>query len=232
LNATARLRLGFLSTGIIVLVLVLLYLLSFTQIGFKLTHTNITELTVYLRSYGSFAIMISIFAILVHTFIPYSPFFLLLATNVLVFGFTTGLIINYLSSCFGAYLAFLFARYWGRKWVERKMERFPKIHDFNKRMESEGFFYVLLGRLVSFFPSSLLNYGGGISKIKMSDFVLATFVGKFPIIFIECIIAHDLQHWHQYRTRVLLLLGFFILLLILAIWLRKRNLKKHNRVRS
>jgi uncharacterized membrane protein YdjX (TVP38/TMEM64 family) len=228
MKTATKVRWGLLPICMVAVVVAFIYFLLFTKSGYKLTHTNIDELAAYLRSYGSYALMFGIFAILLQTFIPFSPFILLAAANVLVFGFTRGLLINYIAACLGAYLAFLFARYIGRDWVERKMSRFPKIHEFNKRMETEGFFYVLLGRLISFFPSSIVNYGGGISKIKMRDFVLATLIGKFPIIFIECLIAHDLQHWKQYRGRVLLLLSFFILLIIVGNWMRIRSLRRRS----
>jgi uncharacterized membrane protein YdjX (TVP38/TMEM64 family) len=232
LKTSTKLRLGILNASMVAIVVTFIYFLFFTHSGYKLTHTNIDGLVVYIRSYGSYALMFGIFAILLQTFIPFSPFILIAAANVLVFGFTRGLIINYTAACLGAFLAFLFARYLGHAWVERKMARFPKIYEFNKRMETEGFFYVLLGRLISFFPSSIINYGGGISKIKMRDFVMATLIGKFPIIFMECIIAHDLQHWQQYRGRVLLLLSFFILLIIIGNWMRKRSSRRQNSERS
>jgi uncharacterized membrane protein YdjX (TVP38/TMEM64 family) len=223
LKTSTKLRLGFLNLCIVIIVVSFIYFLFFTHSGYKLTHTNLDELAVYLRSYGAYALLFGIFAVLLQSFIPFTPFFLVAAANVLVFGFTRGLVINYLTACFGAYLAFLFARYLGRAWVERKMARFPKMHEFNKHMETEGFFYVLLGRLISFFPSSIINYGGGISKIKMRDFVLASVIGKFPIIFMECLIAHDLQHWKDYRGRVWLMLSLFIVLIIIGFWMRKNS---------
>jgi uncharacterized membrane protein YdjX (TVP38/TMEM64 family) len=232
LKTSTNLRWGILKVCMIAIAIAFIYFLFFSHSGYKLTHTNIDELAVYLRSYGSYALMFGIFAILLQTFIPFSPFFLIAAANVLVFGFTRGLIINYIAACIGAFLAFLFARYLGHAWVERKMARYPKMREFNKRMETEGFYYVLLGRLISFFPSSIVNYGGGISKIKLRDFVLATLIGKFPIIFIECVIAHDLQHWKHYRGRVLLLLCIFILLIIIGNWIRKRSSRRQNSERS
>jgi uncharacterized membrane protein YdjX (TVP38/TMEM64 family) len=227
LNKSARLGFYLLNIIIVIMVGAVIYLLVFTENGSKLTHTNINELAAYLRSYGAYAMIFGIMAIILQTFIPFSPFILIAGANVLVFGFMNGLIINYISACVGALLAFLFARYLGRDWVERKMARFPAMRQFNIRMETEGFFYILLGRLISFFPSSIVNYGGGISKVKLRDFISATLLGKFPIIFMECMIAHDLQNWRHYRGRLVLLLCFFILLIILGNWIRKRSLRRN-----
>jgi uncharacterized membrane protein YdjX (TVP38/TMEM64 family) len=221
-----KLGYGSLNVIMVAIVIAFIYFLFFTHSGYKLTHTHLDELVDNLKSYGAYAIMFGIFAIILQTFIPFSPFILIAGANVLVFGFTRGFIINYLAASFGAILAFLFARYLARNWVERKMARFPVMQEFNKRMETEGFFYILLGRLISVFPSSIVNYGGGISKISMRNFVWATLLGKFPIILMESIIAHDLRNWHHYRGRVLILLSLFILLIIIGNWLRKRSAKR------
>jgi uncharacterized membrane protein YdjX (TVP38/TMEM64 family) len=215
----------------ITIIIVIVYFLFFTNSGSKLMHTNIDDLVVHLKSYGSYALIIGILAILLQTFIPFSPFILIAAANVLVFGFIYGFIINYAAACLGAVLAFLFARHLGRAWVERKMTRFPMMHQFNKRLETEGFIYVLLGRLMFIFPSSVVNYGGGISKISNRDFITATLLGKLPVIFMECLIAHDLQHLDQYRGRILLLLTIFILLIIIGNWIRQKSSRRQNNER-
>jgi uncharacterized membrane protein YdjX (TVP38/TMEM64 family) len=226
LKKSTKLGYGILNVIIVAIVIAFIYFLFFTHSGYKLTHTHLDELVAYFKSFGAYAIMFGVFAIILQTFIPFSPFILIAGANVLVFGFTRGFIINYLAASFGAVLAFLFARYLAHAWVERRMARFPAMQEFNKRMATEGFFYILLGRLISVFPSSIVNYGGGISNISMRDFVWATLLGKFPIILMECIIAHDLQNWHHYRGRVLLLLSLFILLIIIGIWMKKRNTRR------
>jgi uncharacterized membrane protein YdjX (TVP38/TMEM64 family) len=217
---------------LIAIVIFLIYLFFFTSAGSQITHFNLDEWSLILRSYGPYAVIISFIAIILQTFIPFSPLFLIITANVLVFGLSRGFIISYAGACSGAILAFFFARYLGRVWVERKLARFPTMQQFKKRIEEEGFFYVLLGRLMFVFPSSLVNYGGGISTIKKRDFVLATLLGKFPIILMEAYISHDLQHLNQYRGRILLLLTIFILLIILGNWMRKRNLRRQPNERS
>jgi uncharacterized membrane protein YdjX (TVP38/TMEM64 family) len=217
---------------LITIVIFLIYLFFFTSAGTQLTHINLDEWALILRAYGPYAVMISLIAINLQTFIPFSPLFLIIAANVLVFGLSRGFIISYAGACSGAILAFIFARYLGRAWVERKMARFPAMQQFYKRMESEGFFYILLGRLIFVFPSSIVNYGGGISTIKTRDYVLATILGKFPIILMQAYIAHDLQHLNQYRSRILLLLTIFIMLIIIGNWMRKKNSRRQPSERS
>jgi uncharacterized membrane protein YdjX (TVP38/TMEM64 family) len=212
--------------AIIAVAAYLLHLLFYTRTGLKITHTNINDLSVYLKSLGPIALVIGILAILVQTFIPFSPFMLIAGANVLAFGFYYGFLINYLASCAGAILAFMFARYYGHDWVERKLTRYPLIAQFNQRMKQEGFFYVLIGRLIPIFPSSIINLGAGVSKISVRHFIFASCLGKFPIIFLESLIAHDLQHLHRYRGRLLLLLTIFILLIIIGNWMRQKSIRR------
>jgi uncharacterized membrane protein YdjX (TVP38/TMEM64 family) len=222
----------FIYIALLALAAILIHFLFYTKEGLKISHSNIQGLSDYLKSFGSFAIVLGVLAILVQTFIPFCPFMLIAGANVLIFGLFYGFIINYIASCLGAFLAFIFARFFGHNWVERKLMRYPMIVQFNKRMETEGFFYVLLGRLIPIFPSSIVNLGAGISKIRIRHFLFATLLGKFPIVFMESLIAHDLQHLHRYRGRLLLLLTLFILLIIVGNWIRQKSLRRSKNERS
>jgi uncharacterized membrane protein YdjX (TVP38/TMEM64 family) len=215
--------------AIIAVAAYLLHLLLYTRTGLKITHTNINDLSDYLKSLGPIALIIGVLAILVQTFIPFSPFMLLAGANVLAFGFYYGFLINYLASCAGALLVFMFARYYGHDWVERKLMRYPMAVQFNQRMKQEGFFYVLIGRFIPIFPSSIINLGAGVSKISLQHFLFATLLGKLPIIFLESLITHDLQHLHRYRGRLLLLLTIFILLIIIGNWMRQKSIRRNRK---
>jgi uncharacterized membrane protein YdjX (TVP38/TMEM64 family) len=120
----------------------------------------------------------------------------------------------------------MFARYYGHNWVERKLARYPMMVQFSQKMKQEGFFYVLFGRLIPIFPSSIINFGAGVSKISLKHFIFATMLGKFPIIFLESLIVHDLQHLHRYRGRLLFLISIFILLIIVGNWVRQKSLRR------
>ena len=106
-------------------------------------------------------------------------------------------------SCLGAIASFYFARYYGHAWVERKLERFPLVMQFSKRMEKRGFLYVLLGRLIPILPSSAINFAAGLTRMRFTHFLWGTLLGKFPIVFLESMIAHDLFHFHKYKGRLL-----------------------------
>lgn len=195
------------------LVGLIVYFFFFTKTGSKIIHTDVGQLSEYLRSFGAYAAVLGMLAVLFQTIIPFVPFVLVAGANVLVFGLGWGFTINYFMSVFGALIAFLFARYYAHEAIARRLERYPLMHVFNKKLEKHGLFYVLSGRLIPVIPSAAINFGSGLTKIRIRDFLVATVLGKIPIILLESFIGHDLVHFHENRGRLLLLLLIFAVLL-------------------
>ena len=78
----------------------------------------------------------------------------------------------------GATLAFLAARYLFHQWVERKFgDRLGPIQDGFAR---NAFSYLLTLRLIPFFPFFLVNLLSGLTRVKVSTYVVATAVGIIP----------------------------------------------------
>ncbi|MCC2686717.1 MAG: hypothetical protein K0R75_3616 [Paenibacillaceae bacterium] len=202
--------------GIVAVAAYLVYFLFFTRAGIKLTHTNVIQLANYMRSLGGYAFLIGMLAVLLQTVVPVVPFVLIAGANVIVFGLWNGFLINYSMSLVGASLAFIFAKYFAHDWIARRISRFPQVVSFNQQLERQGFLYVLIGRLIPVIPSSAINHGAGITRIKFIPFLLATCIGKLPIVFLESFIGYDLLHFRKNHTRLLILLAIFCLLFYLG----------------
>jgi uncharacterized membrane protein YdjX (TVP38/TMEM64 family) len=188
----------------------------FTDTGKHLTRMNVQELSDYLRSFGAFSVILGMAIVYVQVMVPFIPFVLVAGANVLVFGLGWGIAINYLMAVLGAITAFAFARSAGRAKAEKTLSRYNAIRVFNKRMEENGFFYVLLGRLIPVIPSTAVSLGAGVVKIKVRDYILATVIGKLPIVLLESFIGHDLLHFSQYKGRLAILCAVFVMLLALG----------------
>lgn len=187
-----------------------------TDAGKRLTHMNVQELSDYLRSFGAFSVILGMAIVYVQVMVPFVPFVLVAGANVLVFGLGWGIVINYVMSVLGALTVFFFARSAGRAKAEKSLTRYETVRAFNKRMEENGFFYVLLGRLIPVIPSTAVSLGAGVVKIKARDYMLATVIGKLPIVLLESFIGHDLLHFHQYKGRLAVLCIIFIILLAIG----------------
>jgi uncharacterized membrane protein YdjX (TVP38/TMEM64 family) len=97
-----------------------------------------------------------------------------------LFGVVKGTILVSPSATLGATAAFLVGRYLARDWVARKIENNPEFRAVDKAVAEEGWKIVLLTRLSPAFPFNLLNYAFGLTRIRLRDYVLASWIGTLP----------------------------------------------------
>lgn len=98
----------------------------------------------------------------------------------LLFGVPLGSLIVSLASTLGAACSFLIARFLAREWVARKIEANSGLAAMDRSVAAEGWKIVLLLRLSPVFPFSLLNYALGLTRVKLCDYVLASWLGMMP----------------------------------------------------
>ncbi|RUO67135.1 FAD-dependent oxidoreductase [Idiomarina ramblicola] len=92
-----------------------------------------------------------------------------------IFGLGWGLLLASFAASFGAFLAFLSARFILHDWVQ---ERFgDRLTAINRGMERDGAFYLLSLRLVPLFPFFVINLVMGLTKIKAWTFYWVSQVG-------------------------------------------------------
>ncbi|MBW3671779.1 MAG: TVP38/TMEM64 family protein [Acidobacteria bacterium] len=83
-----------------------------------------------------------------------------------------------------------FIAYSGSSWVERLIGgKAGKLHE---KLQNEGFVTLLLLRLVPIVPYNMLNYAAGLAGIRPRDYILATFIGTIPGIFIFTYLADSI----------------------------------------
>ncbi len=200
--------------------------LLFTRNGIKITDVTVTQLSEYLQSFGLIAYVIGIVAILIQTFVPFIPFFVIASANVIVFGLFQGFLINYLAACLGAVIAFLVARYIGHAAVERQLTKYPLAKSFNSKLERHGFFYVLMGRLIPIIPSSLVNLASGVTKVRFKHYFFGTIIGKLPLVLLESYIGNDLLHFKENSGRLIVLTFILFVLMGIGYWIKRRLTEK------
>jgi uncharacterized membrane protein YdjX (TVP38/TMEM64 family) len=83
-------------------------------------------------------------------------------------------------SVLAATLAFVLGRTVARGWVARRMSRAPRFAAVDEAIGQSGLKIVLLLRLSPLFPFNLLNYGLGLTRVRLRDYVLGSFLGMLP----------------------------------------------------
>ena len=97
-----------------------------------------------------------------------------------LFGLGYGFAIVSLASTLGATCAFLVGSFLARDWVAAKLQSQPRFSALDAAVGEQGAVVVLLTRLSPIFPFSLLNYGLGLTQVKLSLYVLASWAGMLP----------------------------------------------------
>ncbi|HAB18768.1 MAG TPA: TVP38/TMEM64 family protein [Verrucomicrobiota bacterium] len=97
-----------------------------------------------------------------------------------VFGVALGSVVVSLGATLGATAAFLVGRYLTRDAVGRRIEKHEKFAAIDQAVANEGWKIVLLMRLSPVFPFTLLNYAFGLTRVKLSHYVLASWLGMIP----------------------------------------------------
>lgn len=140
------------------------------QIDFPALGTRIEELGVW----GALAFAAA-FAVGTVLFLPGAPFGLL---GGVLFGPLWGTIANLGGATAGATIAFLLARYVASDWVARRAA--GRLRHLVTGIETEGWRFVVLARLMPLIPFNLLNYALGLTRIRVVDYVVATLFSMVP----------------------------------------------------
>ena len=97
-----------------------------------------------------------------------------------IWGISTGTVVVSVGRMLGSTATFLLARYITRRWQERRMATDPKFAAVARAVEREGFRFVLLLRLCPLFPVIMLNYGLGMTSVRLRSYMLGTLLGLIP----------------------------------------------------
>ena len=97
-----------------------------------------------------------------------------------LFGVVRGTIAVSIGSTLGATVAFILGRTVARGLIEKKVAANPSFAAVDAAVGREGFKIVLLTRLSPIFPFNLLNYGYGLTKVRLRDYFLASWIGMLP----------------------------------------------------
>ncbi|MBB3155140.1 putative membrane protein YdjX (TVP38/TMEM64 family) [Paenibacillus endophyticus] len=116
--------------------------------------------------------------------IPFFPFGLIAAIIGAQYGPIWGSLINVISSTIAAALTFWAVRRLlqngGRSFIakSKRMDRFMLFFERN------AFMAVFMARLIPFVPAQAVNAASAISQMPIGSFVLATLIGKIPVMFV------------------------------------------------
>lgn len=212
----------------IVLLFVIIHLIAPTflpELFTLLASGDIPTTVEYIRSFGDGALLFAFLLTLFTNALGFPPAVIFSTANVILFGIIPGILLSCVAETIGVTIAFLLMRFYFREAAEKVIAKSAFLSRVDHYSGSRGFIIMLIGRMVPYLPSALLNAVGALSSIRLREYMLASFVGKFPSTGIEAIIGHDLVMWQEDNTRLIVVILLAGILIYAAVRYEKRVMK-------
>ena len=153
------------------------------------------------------------YALLTVLFIPTQA---LSIAAVIIWGWWRGGIIELLAATVAAILPYLITRGTLRDSVAAKVEKHRAIANV---LEREGFTLLVVLRIIPILPYTILNYVAGLSSLRLTSYVAATFIGMVPSVFVFAYfvdaVARGVMNPRDVAVRVVIA-GLLLLALVVA----------------
>ena len=161
--------------------------------------------------------MVALFAILQPFGAPGAIFMMASAT---LWPFWLSLAVNMTGAVCAGMLGFGFARYMGRDWVEGRMP--ARLRAWDERLSEHGRPKVITFRLI-FFLNPAAHWALGLSRVRVRDAILGTFIGLLPAVALWTYFGAELLEWFAKQpTEVWIGAVVAIVAVVIIVKLRKR----------
>lgn len=99
------------------------------------------------------------------------------------FGLWWGFLIVFAGNIVSTAISFSLSRFVARRWFQRKLSANATLRALGPAVERESWKIILLSQLHPLFPTSLLNYFYGLTRIRFSTYMLWASIGRMPGLF-------------------------------------------------
>lgn len=219
--------------GIVAAIIMLFVIIHFIDPTFLphiwglLARGDIEETASFIASFGYWAILFSFLLTLFVNALGFPPAIIFSTANTLIFGIFWGIVLSVAAETVGVTFSFILLRFFFRETAQKIINKNKTLANIDKYSGKRGFAVMLIARMVPYFPSIMLNAIGALSAMRLSDYVIASLIGKFPSTGIEAIIGHDTITKQEDPTRLIVVVVLAILLIAVAWYYEKQAAKKH-----
>ena len=208
--------------GLVSIVLVTALVLTLNTDLFQQLRTNdVGRISEAIGGNIMYILFITFVIMLIHNAFPVIPLVLVIAINNALLGFKVGFIWGVSTSVVCAAAVFLAIRFGFQAMITKRMNE--SIMD---RIEKRGFFYVLVTRIFPFAPTSIINSLAAVSTMRLSVYVISTFIGNFVIFLVYTMLHAGLV------SQLLPLNGTVISVLIAIVLFIPYYLKKVKKIKE
>ncbi len=171
------------------------------------------------RNLGDFGVFIAMF--LESSIVPVPSEAIIVGAAAIGIPFVSIIIFGSLGSTLGAIVGYLLGRYAAMptilkfgKYILIKPHHIRKAEAFAQRHGAKG---VLIGRILPIIPFKVFSIASGITRVPIGPFILCTFIGVVPRIYILALFGDSLVKY----TKPVLIVIFLVIAVLAAIKLTK-----------
>jgi len=218
--------------SVLLLLLVAMIFSYFTQgIIYQIINLDSQKVADFLEPFKAWAFILYFIVMICEViFAPIHPFPFYVA-GAIIFGPFIAAVLACLGGAVGGAIAFLIAKKWGRKHVEKIVSK-EKIEKFDNFTRKHGGLSVFLLRVNPLTSTDIWSYIAGISKVSFWKFMIGTFVGLIPAIFIQVYIGIPIKdNPLLFKLFMIVILLYFLVAVFLILWVKRssrKNLKHEN----
>ena len=100
------------------------------------------------------------------------------------FGLWWGFLIVFAGNIVGTAISFALSRSIARRWFQQRLSSNPTLRALGPAVERESWKIILLSQLHPLFPTSLLNYFYGLTRIRFASYMFWASIGRMPGLFL------------------------------------------------
>ena len=174
------------------------------------------------------AFLFFIFLVIYNSFsLPGNLFFFL--SSGFFFNVYIGFLINILSIVIGSLNFFIFSKLFFKFFLSKFYNKYS--NKITKIIKNSSYEYLILLRLISLFPLMVQNICLSILNISKTKFIITTFIGFIPIMFLAAFIGNEISNFVElkyfkmkdlFSSNFLLILLLLISIIILRIFFKKK----------
>lgn len=177
----------------------------------------------YLNSFGSWAMLVSFCLDVIINAVGFLPSVFISTANGLVFGLPWGITISWLAETTGVTISFVLMRFFFRDAAKLIIEKSNRLQQLDEAGGKNGFWWMLIARMMPYFPSGVLTAIGAVSSMSFQQYLLANLIGKFPSTALEVVVGHDLVNLEKQYHRLALWVAVIAAMYVAGRYWNKRK---------
>ncbi|WP_010308214.1 TVP38/TMEM64 family protein [Kurthia senegalensis] len=206
---------------IVCYVAVILFVLClFIQSGYTMKDLNPTTIEHLANHHIPLMLLIMFGIMLCQNIFTFIPLVVVIGVNTTLFGFWQGYAYSIICSTIASTLIFLSIRF-----LFPNLFAHSKLEKYEKKIEKNGFLFVLSGRILPFMPTNLINILSGISSMKISSFILGTAIGNTVYGFVLAAASFGVISLGIHDSKLLVIMALFLLFAFVVF----KSIKKRTR---